>query len=69
MARRKNYNGLTDRELEMIVLRVHMGLSLQAVASEMGSVRPEQKTISKQAIDCYLGRAFRKLRRKPEEKW
>ena len=70
MARRtRNYNGVTDREIYVLVCRYCFDMTLKAIANQMTNMNTETEGMSRQRVHEMERNAFRKLRRKPTEYW
>ena len=67
--RQQNYNGVTDRELHVLVCRYFFDMSLQAIADHMTNMNTDTEGVSRQRVHEMERTAFRKLRRKPKEHW
>jgi DNA-directed RNA polymerase sigma subunit (sigma70/sigma32) len=67
--RQQNYNGVTDRELEVLVCRYFLNMSLAKTARQMENLQSGGQGVSRQRVHEMEIRALRKLRRKPKAAW
>ena len=67
--RSRNYNGLTDREIAVLVCRFLWDMTLEATSKEIMNTHTKQMGVTKERVRQMEFRALRKLRRKPEEIW
>lgn len=70
MAKRtRNYNGLTDREIAVLVGRFFWNMTLEEIGREIVNSKTCELGVTMERVRQIEARALRKIRRKPEEVW